>query len=336
MNAIENQAAEDFSQAAPLLDDAIDQLGPEDRTAILLRFFEQLEFRAVAEVLGSNEDAARMRVNRALDKLHKALSQKGVKLSAAALGAGLALEAAKAAPVGLAASIGTAALGGAFTGGTTLTATKIFLMSKIKIAIVSSVVAAMVAVPVVLSQKANKALREENAALRQQVAQNNSMQAQLAQGSGDAVKIHEPSPVSDSQTRELARLRNEVSRLRGLTNEMATMRENIHSLSQVASNQNHEGLSGTNDPLNVVGIIRNEDKRTKLCVANLVSLDSAKQQWALEQRKQPSDTPTINELLPYFGNTEGLYMPICPDGGTYTIGSVGEKPTCTDPKHVLH
>jgi len=54
---------------APILDDAINQLGAEDRTAIILRFFEQRDFRSVGEALGSNEEAARKRVNRALDKL---------------------------------------------------------------------------------------------------------------------------------------------------------------------------------------------------------------------------------------------------------------------------
>jgi len=38
------------------------QLNEKDRQAVLLRFFERKSFREVADKLGANEDAARMRV----------------------------------------------------------------------------------------------------------------------------------------------------------------------------------------------------------------------------------------------------------------------------------
>jgi DNA-directed RNA polymerase specialized sigma24 family protein len=69
MNALQNDTGADFSQIARFLDKAINELGEADRTAIMLRFFEQHDFRSVGQALGSNEDAARMRVNRALVKL---------------------------------------------------------------------------------------------------------------------------------------------------------------------------------------------------------------------------------------------------------------------------
>jgi len=59
----------------------------------------------VGEALGSSEDAARMRVNRALQKLEIILKQRGVTASAAALGAALMAQAVAAAPSGLAASV---------------------------------------------------------------------------------------------------------------------------------------------------------------------------------------------------------------------------------------
>src|SRR5580658_7670523 len=70
MNDPVDHTAANLAFVAPILDEAINQLEPDDRAAILRRFFEQLEFRAVGERTGSNEDAARMRVTRALDKLH--------------------------------------------------------------------------------------------------------------------------------------------------------------------------------------------------------------------------------------------------------------------------
>src|SRR5258707_6245996 len=69
MNSTQDQSGDDLASVAPILDEAINQLGAEDRTAILLRFFEQRDFRSVGEAIGSNEEAARKRVNRALDKL---------------------------------------------------------------------------------------------------------------------------------------------------------------------------------------------------------------------------------------------------------------------------
>ena len=97
MNALPDDPAADLEQIAPMLDEALTKLGRDDRTAIILRFFERRDFRSIGTALGSNEDAARMRVTRALDKLHILLKHRGVTLSAAALGAALATEAATAA-----------------------------------------------------------------------------------------------------------------------------------------------------------------------------------------------------------------------------------------------
>jgi RNA polymerase sigma factor (sigma-70 family) len=340
MNAIEDHSAANFANAAPFLDEAINELGPEDRTAILLRFFEQMEFRAVAEMMGSTDDAARMRVNRALDKLHSMLTQRGVTLSAAALGTALAVETVKAAPAGLAASVSAAALGGAITGGATLTIAKILGMSKIKIAIVSSIAVAILAVPALVQQQTNESLRRENEALRQQLAQRSSSQEQLAQASQDTAAVDGIRPQTEAQIRELARLRNEVSLLRSRTNELAKMRQEIEMLRQAttSSNEFHFGFRGLS------GNSPNEDQKTDSCINNLRILDSAKQQWGLEARKQVTDTPAINDLRPYIDfNHVGFYLQpaggqatlVCPDGGTYTIGSLGEKPTCSNPKHVL-
>ncbi len=86
MNAIEDHSESNLAQVAPVLDEAIGQLDVEDRTAILLRFFERKDFRSVGEAIGSNEDAARKRVDRALEKLRVLLKHRGVALTTAALG----------------------------------------------------------------------------------------------------------------------------------------------------------------------------------------------------------------------------------------------------------
>src|SRR5881394_633331 len=110
ITAMYDSSPTNLAQVAPILDEAINQLGAEDRTAILLRFFEQNDFRAIGVALGSNEDAAQKRVSRALEKLHTVLKRRGISLSAAALGTALAAEAVTAAPVGLAVTLAGTAL----------------------------------------------------------------------------------------------------------------------------------------------------------------------------------------------------------------------------------
>jgi hypothetical protein len=63
------------------------------------------------------------------------------------------------------------------------------------------------------------------------------------------------------------------------------------------------------------------------CINNLRQIDGAKQQWALENRKQSNDIPTGAEISIYLGR-DGK-MPVCPQGGTYTMGRVDEDPTCS-------
>src|ERR1017187_7556109 len=62
---------ETWTHIAPLLDDAMAKLGQKDHDALVLRFFENKNFLEVGAALGASEDAAKMRVNRALEKLRK-------------------------------------------------------------------------------------------------------------------------------------------------------------------------------------------------------------------------------------------------------------------------
>jgi len=68
------------------------------------------------------------------------------------------------------------------------------------------------------------------------------------------------------------------------------------------------------------------------CINNLRQIDGAKQEWALEKGKTGGDVPTIADLTPYFKDGK---FPVCPSGGTYTIGAVSNPPTCSISGHVL-
>jgi RNA polymerase sigma factor (sigma-70 family) len=99
----------DWEQLRPLLDDAMSELSDEDRDALAVRFFEGRSFAEVGTQLKIPEDAARKRVQRALDKLIVALSRRGFSSTPNSLGSALSEQGASPAPAGLAnAVVGTA------------------------------------------------------------------------------------------------------------------------------------------------------------------------------------------------------------------------------------
>ena len=66
------------------------------------------------------------------------------------------------------------------------------------------------------------------------------------------------------------------------------------------------------------------------CVSNLRQIGAAKDQWMLEKIKTSNDVPTWDDLRTYF---RGEVPPKCPNGGSYTIGRVGDMPTCSVAEH---
>jgi RNA polymerase sigma factor (sigma-70 family) len=213
MNTLQNNSEADFSQVAPLLDEAINELGEADRTAILLRFFEQQDFRAVGLALGSNEDAARMRVTRALEKLEDFLKRQGVTTSAASLGVVLTANAVQAAPVGLAVTISTAAaLVGATTAttSTVIAATKTIAMTTLQKTLVTATVAVLTGAGIYEAR--------QSSALRSQVQAVQQQQAPLAE------KVEQLSREREEATRQLAALRDENERLNRNTTELLRLR----------------------------------------------------------------------------------------------------------------
>lgn len=109
---------EDWDQIAPLLDQAIAGLADLDRQAVLLRFFAQRSLREVGDALGVSENTARMRVDRAVQKLRSMLTRKGVAVAGVTLATLMAARSVEAAPSGLAgaAAAATTAEGAAAAG----------------------------------------------------------------------------------------------------------------------------------------------------------------------------------------------------------------------------
>jgi hypothetical protein len=79
-----------WQQIRPELDDVMHELSETDRTAVVLRFFEGRSLKEVGLVLGLTENAARMRVERSLERLREILGERGIKSTASTLAAVLA------------------------------------------------------------------------------------------------------------------------------------------------------------------------------------------------------------------------------------------------------
>lgn len=139
----------DWTEIAPVLDTAMAQLGERDHTAIVLRFFEGKDLKAVGAALGVSENAAKTRVSRATEKLRKFFARRGITLSAVAIGSAISANSIQAAPIGLATSVTVAATKGTTVTTSTLTliktTLKIMAWTKLKTAVVVGAVAIMAA-----------------------------------------------------------------------------------------------------------------------------------------------------------------------------------------------
>ena len=278
MNALEDHSAANLALVAPILDDAINQLGAEDRTAILLRYFEQHDFAAVGAALGSNEDAARKRVGRALQKLELLLKRRGVTLSATALAATLATQAVTAAPAGMAISISSVALAGAASsGGVTLTIIKIMSMTKLKIAIVGVIVVAGVSIPLVMHQQSQNKLHAANEALQRQAEQNARLMAENERLSNRVTIASTPKPAANDPSREVLKLRGEVGRLRQENASVAASKTNGPS-----------ALSGLTANPEMYKLIRDQQK---------AGLGMIYKDFAKKLKLTPEDTGKFSDVL---------------------------------------
>jgi RNA polymerase sigma factor (sigma-70 family) len=176
MHEIEHASSAEpaWAQLRPVLDAALADLGDRDREALLLRFFEERPLAEVGSRIGLSENAARMCVDRALEKLRRMLARRGVTSTAAALGLVLTQHAVTAAPAGLATAATQTALAGAASGvlTTSMIGTKLFqLMAMTKIQAGTAGLIGLAAVAaLVFERNENEQLRAENTGAREEAA----------------------------------------------------------------------------------------------------------------------------------------------------------------------
>src|SRR5258707_248524 len=142
-NLLNESESEVWPQIAPLLDVAMAGLSGADHDAVALRFFDGKSMKDIGAALGASEDATKMRVNRAVEKLRTFFTRRGIVCSAAALTAAISANAVHAAPIGLAVSVSTAAplSGTAIAATATATVTKAIALATTPQALIAGIAA---------------------------------------------------------------------------------------------------------------------------------------------------------------------------------------------------
>ena len=130
-----------WEEIEPLLDEAMESLEEDERSSVLLRYFENKSLREVGEILGASEDAAQKRVSRAVDRLRGFFQRRGVAVGTSGLIAVLAANAVQSAPAALAPAIATLACSGAAVA-TAAGLVKILSLTTVQKALVGAVVVA--------------------------------------------------------------------------------------------------------------------------------------------------------------------------------------------------
>lgn len=181
----------DWQKLRPFIDEALGEIDERDRDAILLRFFDGRPFAEIGARLRTTENAARMRVQRALDQLGGALAKRGVTSTSAALALALGPQVGAAAPAGLAATVAGAALthaaaqSGWVAGFVTL--------NKIQLAAAGAALLGGAAM-LVVQARSNSALRGEVAALRAERQQIVALRAENQQLAERIAQLGSPAP----------------------------------------------------------------------------------------------------------------------------------------------
>jgi RNA polymerase sigma factor (sigma-70 family) len=201
----------EWERMRPVIDAAIDELPEPDRVAVVMRFLERHPFVRIGAALRVSEDAARMRTERALEKLRAALARRGITSTAAALGALVSSQPLVSAPAGLAATLAAQSVAAA---GAAAGAGLFALLMNAKILVASSVAAAAAFVgglyvgagqdggvpppPPEVPGHAEKiaALRQENQQLRAEVDRLQAARAAAQTASAPARASVTPPPVA--------------------------------------------------------------------------------------------------------------------------------------------
>ena len=261
----------DWEGIKPILDGAIDELPEPDRAAIVLRFFEHREFSEIGSALRVSTDAARMRTERALEKLRALLARRGVTSTAAALGAMAANQPLMSAPAGITSALVSAASAGSAAGAGLGAHIISFMTTKIvSIAVVTGVLA--LAVGIYLGR---------------------------AGYASATVTTPQPAPENPAQSRTIASLRQSYAALQAEIDRVDAVNVELDA-ENARLNTNYAKLAAAKvSPVATpsknlsIGLTPRELKKSIL--NNLRQVDAARKQYKLENNG--SDPATVEVLV---------------------------------------
>ena len=210
--AIAMQSQETNAETGRVLEElepAMAELDADDRDTLVLRYLEDRNLREVGDEFGISEDAARMRANRALEKLRTVLSRKGVTVTSVLLGTALVSSTSSAAPAGLVTAITTTAIGGTILTTATIT-TMNWINAKAATAIIGAAVVAGTGTYFVKETEANRLRGDNQKLLAQQAALVADHEAALRQAQARADELER----AKKDASDVVRLRGEMAQLR--------------------------------------------------------------------------------------------------------------------------
>ena len=240
-----------WTQLAPHLEAAMSGLSEDDRTLLVLRYYQNRTGAQAAAQLGLREDAVHKRTGRALEKLRTLFTQRGITLSAAAIAAAVSAHSVQAAPAALAGKITSAAVISA----TIDHGTGLFSAATPQKAAVGALLAAAVGW---FSYQAH-----ETASLRDQVQSLQQAQAPLQ------VSIQQLEHERDAATSQAAALKDELAKNQSDTDELLRLRGEVGVIRQ-------EQLSQRAQPAQTISVQYDVITKHETTLIGLVQMDDFK------------------------------------------------------------
>ena len=248
----------DWTHIEPLLDEAMQSLEEPDRTALLLRYFENKSLREVGQALGASEDAAQKRVSRAVERLREFFGRRKMTVGASGLVALVSAHAVQAAPAGLAGTIaaGTVVASAGLSTSTAIAATKTIAMTTLQKTIIGATLAVAVGTGVYEATQNSKlrnrvqTLQRQQEPLQDQVQQ---LQRERDAAAGQVAALQAERDRLSRNSHELLRLRGEVGVLRQETNHVAELQSENRKLRVAAARQAPYAVSQPEQFLRAVG-----------------------------------------------------------------------------------
>jgi hypothetical protein len=243
---MDNTTNPDWDKLRPVLDDVLSEIDDGDRDAVLLRFFDARSFADIGTRLRLTENAARMRVSRALDKLNAALAKRGITSTASALAVAVGQQAGAVMPAGLAASITASALSKVSVAGSVAVLAG---LGKLQMGIAGALVVAGAAGYVAQENK-QSALRAEIAALQDRQYAASALRAENERLAG-VVAEAELLRRDDAELKQLAKTIEDARNARAGKERLARLNESRLATEQNARDEiermNREGNALVNE-----------------------------------------------------------------------------------------